>query len=255
MNDWQINPSLPDIYNKLKSLEKKKLKNVSIRILRNITIHPIEPYIKFYCSNFGFNSSLNHGNYDAILQDANNISEDITVIFLTLENFSQNLTYNFHSISEEQIKIEINHIINYIEATIASIRKVSQSPIILADFIEPTFNSFGLLDHSMLEGEKHSIQKLNIELRNMVSKKLGVFILPISQLAGQMGHNNFFDTRQWYISKLPYSKDGLREIAKTIAVFINGLQGNNKKCLVLDCDNVLWGGILGEDGGSLEDFI
>ena len=47
MNDWQINPSLPDIYNKLKSLEKKKLKNVSIRILRNITIHPIEPYIKF----------------------------------------------------------------------------------------------------------------------------------------------------------------------------------------------------------------
>jgi len=248
MKNIQEKPSLADIYKKLKSLEKEKLKDIRIQILRNITIHPIEPFIKYYCANSGYNSLIKFGEFDTILQDANNISDDIVIIFLTLENFSKNLHCKFNSLSENQIKNEIQHVIDYIQTTISMIRKKSGSPIIFTDFIEPIFPSYGLLDCSILKGEKHNIQKLNFELRNLVSTNHGVFILPLNQIANKIGHNNFFDIRQWYLSTLPYSKDGLQEIAKLISVFVSSLNGSNKKCLVLDCDNVLWGGILGEDG-------
>ena len=151
--------SLSDIYKELKSLEKKKLKDINIQILRNITIHPIEPFIKYYCANSGYNSLVKFGEFNTILQDANNISEDIVIIFLTLENFSKNLHFNFISLSENQIKNEIQHVIDYVQTTISTIRKKSSSPIILTDFIEPIFPSYGLLDYSILKGEKHNIQK------------------------------------------------------------------------------------------------
>ena len=44
--------------------------------------------------------------------------------------------------------------------------------------------------------------------------------------------------------------EALCEIASEDFKFIRSLKGKNKKCLVLDCDNVLWGGIIGEDGLS-----
>ena len=63
-----------------------------------------------------------------------------------------------------------------------------------------------------------------------------------------MGGTTFYDNRYWHIGRAPYSWEALCEIASEDFKFIRSLKGKSKKCLVLDCDNVLWGGIIGEDG-------
>jgi len=63
-----------------------------------------------------------------------------------------------------------------------------------------------------------------------------------------VGYRNFIDTRYWHIGKAPYSREALMLIAKEYMKFARASLGRNRKCLVIDCDNTLWGGIIGEDG-------
>jgi FkbH-like protein len=63
-----------------------------------------------------------------------------------------------------------------------------------------------------------------------------------------VGAKRFYDPRYWHIAKAPYAREALQEIANEAFKYIRPLRGKNKKCLILDCDNILWGGIIGEDG-------
>jgi HAD superfamily phosphatase (TIGR01681 family) len=64
----------------------------------------------------------------------------------------------------------------------------------------------------------------------------------------RLGLSHFYDSRYWHIGRAPFTRQALREIAIEDFKFIRALKGKAKKCLVLDCDNTLWGGIVGEDG-------
>ena len=248
MNNFSQKPSLSEIMSHLNSLKLSVLPKIKIQILRNITLEPIEPFLKYYSALEGFNAEINFGKYDSILNDTTNSSGDIIFVFLSIEDFSQNLSFNFNSLSENQIESEKKHLLDYISVCLSNLKKNLNSPIIITDFPEPIHPSLGLFDNSITKGQSHLVQDLNVKLRKIISSEKSVYVFPLNKLASKIGHDSFFDYKQWNLSKLPFSKDGLCEIAKVIPTFINGLKGKTKKCLVLDCDNVLWGGVLGEDG-------
>lgn len=91
----------------------------------------------------------------------------------------------------------------------------------------------------------------------MVTQELNqIENLKILNLAGviqQIGNDAAHDVRKWYLYKQPYSEDVWRELASLSARTIAAETIAAKKCIVLDCDNTLWGGIIGEDGlGGIE---
>jgi FkbH-like protein len=64
----------------------------------------------------------------------------------------------------------------------------------------------------------------------------------------RIGEANSRDYRYWYLSKAPFKRDFLDQLAVELRTIVRSISGLTKKCLVLDCDNTLWGGIIGEDG-------
>lgn len=94
----------------------------------------------------------------------------------------------------------------------------------------------------------YRVNKINIGLVELIKKLKNVQILDFSNLITEFGRQVIYDARFHYLAKIPFSKTGLDEIASLIGRSIFALVGNRKKCLVLDLDNVLWGGILSEDG-------
>jgi FkbH-like protein len=58
------------------------------------------------------------------------------------------------------------------------------------------------------------------------------------------------DYRFWYMSKAPFKQSFLNLYALEVFKIVRALKGKIKKCLLLDCDNTLWGGVVGEDGIS-----
>lgn len=63
-----------------------------------------------------------------------------------------------------------------------------------------------------------------------------------------IGQNQFYSESLWYLASTKYSNDGLKEIENSICRIVRAGIEPRKKCLILDLDNTIWGGILGEDG-------
>jgi len=73
-------------------------------------------------------------------------------------------------------------------------------------------------------------------------------VLDVATIAATVGNDPWHDTRRWHLAKLPFSLDFLPYYADHVARLLGALFGKSKKCLVLDLDNTLWGGVVGEDG-------
>jgi FkbH-like protein len=76
----------------------------------------------------------------------------------------------------------------------------------------------------------------------------GTAIFDLDHVAGAFGKQRWFDTRYWYHSKHAFSFDALGIVAFQFARLVGAAKGGAKKCLVLDLDNTLWGGVIGDDG-------
>ena len=67
-------------------------------------------------------------------------------------------------------------------------------------------------------------------------------------LAASIGYRNWFDPRLWYLTRCRLSQEAMKSLAVSAACLLRAWKGQTRKCVILDLDNTLWGGIVGEDG-------
>ena len=67
-------------------------------------------------------------------------------------------------------------------------------------------------------------------------------------LAAREGEAAWFDPRGWYMAKIPYGPAALPVLARHVAAVLAARLGLSRRALVLDLDNTLWGGVIGDDG-------
>jgi FkbH-like protein len=120
--------------------------------------------------------------------------------------------------------------------------------IIQNNFDLPADRSLGNLDFSELQGKTHFINKLNLAFAESARKLSNLFINDINYLSATLGIQNWFDRNLWYLTKYALSYSAIPSLALNLSNIINAIFGQTKKCLVLDLDNTLWGGVIGDDG-------
>ena len=86
------------------------------------------------------------------------------------------------------------------------------------------------------------------ELYNLSKKHDNLYILNIDDLFSLHGLKNCFDERNYSLFRCRLSALGLKLLSNKLSELIFGISNANKKVLLLDCDNTLWGGVIGEDG-------
>ncbi len=237
--------------------EYKDFPELRVTILRNVTVEAIEPFLKYYIGQLGFQVKCFFGLYDNIFQEAVGGNEqtlnedtDCVLIFTKLENLSWKLSRTFGILSHEEIEREKDVIATYFDQVVEGIRRQTNAPILWFGIEMPLFPSLGILDFQGNHGQGQVVYELNYTLRKKLQETKNGYCVDMNNLMVKVGGNDFYDSRFWHIGKAPYSKKALEEMAKETRKFLAALKGKNKKCLVLDCDNVLWGGIVGEDGLS-----
>jgi FkbH-like protein len=90
------------------------------------------------------------------------------------------------------------------------------------------------------------IRRFNIGLGDRAPSY--VHINDVAAMAERRGLEQWFDLRHWHLAKQPVSFDCLAEYARNTASIVAALFGRMKKCLILDLDNTVWGGLVGEEG-------
>jgi FkbH-like protein len=92
------------------------------------------------------------------------------------------------------------------------------------------------------------IEKLNTSIIERYQNQPRVQILDLDALAAYAGYQNAMSPQMMSMAKIPFSEGFLEMLSRKVIAHIIATLGLTKKCLVLDCDNTLWGGIIGEDG-------
>lgn len=118
---------------------------------------------------------------------------------------------------------------------------------ILTTIAPPADPLFGSLDAAVSGTVRSLIDQYNRRLASEVIGS-GDGLVDIAFLAASIGLTNWHDARSWHHAKLPFALDYTPLYADHVARVISAARGKTRKCLVLDLDNTLWGGVIGDDG-------
>jgi FkbH-like protein len=235
--------------------EKQGFEPYRISVLRNFTIEPLIPVIKGEALRLGLAPNVYVGDFDAIAECVLNSSSQLYthkphIILLAqwAETVSPLLMLKFLSLSKEQVEDEVARIVDTMESWLRAIRLNCDAPVLVNNFPLPNIVTLGILDYQSESHQLHTVLKLNNALLKMSKSFSDVYWLDSLSLFARLGYATAVDERNWQAARAPISKDALIPLGVEYAKFIRALRGKTRKCLVLDCDNTLWGGVVGEDG-------
>ncbi len=126
-------------------------------------------------------------------------------------------------------------------------RRVTPPPII-QNLEQPNIPTAGLLDSRTLIGQSTLIGMVNRRLSLAALQHEGVYILDYDALVARHGRGRWTDEKKWLTARSPVAADCLIFAAREYLRYILPLSGRQSKVLVVDLDNTLWGGVIGEDG-------
>ncbi|MDN3675801.1 HAD-IIIC family phosphatase [Flavobacterium paronense] len=110
---------------------------------------------------------------------------------------------------------------------------------------DAVFGSYALKTESSF---LFQLRKLNFELMQFATENANFYLCDLSTIQNQIGKSNFFQSSIYINTEMVLSLDALPLIASRTLNIIESLNGNFKKCVILDLDNTIWGGIIGDDG-------
>jgi len=146
------------------------------------------------------------------------------------------------AVVDESITAAVNECVSLWKA----LRQKSNCHIIQSNVALPYHRVFGNYETAAVWGATHVLRQFNLNLAKALAP--GVSLLDMDFLASVYGRRRWHDSRFWYHSKHAFALDATGLVAHQLAKTMGAIKGTAKKCLVLDLDNTLWGGVIADDG-------
>jgi FkbH-like protein len=128
------------------------------------------------------------------------------------------------------------------------IREHSSAPVLQSNFVLPVERVFGNFDHKVADSLYRVVAALNLGIADAARCRSHVFINDVESLASYVGRAAWNDNRFWNMYKVFCALEQLPMVAQNIVDVALSVRGRTVKCVILDLDNTLWGGVIGDDG-------
>ncbi len=173
---------------------------------------------------------------------------NLIFIALRLEEIAPNLIFSYAELSKSQIQARMKEVQIRLYDLVNHIRRHSRATVLLCNFGLPLILDAGLADPDLELSQSLMISRLNEMLNEICHTHTGIYVFDTAQVMSKVGLRKWYDSKLFFTARIPFSWEAQLEIGKQFARYVNALLGRTCKCLVLDLDNTLWGGVLGEDG-------
>ena len=227
------------------------LKAVRVALLGDSATQFLAMAIKASGYNAGLNIDLFEADYDLVYEtliDKNHKIYTEKYDYIILFHSSEKLIQSFYKTSSDRQKIFFEDTNVYFETITNLIKKHSSAGIILNNFNEINDGVFGNYSSKTASSFIHQQRKINIVLQDLAASTKNIFIADILSLVNNAGSKNVTSAKWYLTSQNAFVLDFLPEVAKAFTDILAALSGKIKKCLIMDLDNTLWGGIIGDDG-------
>jgi FkbH-like protein len=228
------------------------LKTVRLALLGDFATQHLSIALRGYARSVGIDLLIFEADYDQIdhqvLQPRSELhgaNIDFVLVFFSAQKFQRELYDSAiatrRSFSERKIK--------YVQQLVAALKTKSSSiRIIISNLMELDDNVFGQYANHVEASFLFQIRKLNYLIMESIAQEQSVFVLDVAATSALVGHTTAVDNRNYFDSEMAFSLDFLPILAKSTLDIIVTVTGSGRKCLILDLDNTLWGGVIGDDG-------
>ena len=230
-------------------------KKIHISILSSFTLNGIEEIFQVKCNEKNISCKTHLANYNQYNQeildpnsDLYKSKSDLTFLILDTQNILEDLWYFPYSINDTQRENFIERKFNEIKNLISIFLKNSNSKLILSNFFIPTSSTYGIVESKSNFGLQKMILKLNDSLQNHIQNLDSIYLFDMNGFISKHGENNVFDPKQYLFGDIKISLDFIPYLVNDLMGYVIAILGISKRCIVLDLDNTLWGGIVGEEG-------
>ena len=169
---------------------------------------------------------------------------DYVIIFQS----SLKLLNRYNKLPDEQKKSFAADTLAHINELLSIINSRISARIIFFNFAEINDNVFGNFANKLDFSFIYNLRKINLGLMDMCRELKYLFINDMNLLQSNYGYDRSFDAKLYVTADMVLSLDFIPYAAKSIVDIILSLSGKVKKCIILDLDNTMWGGIIGDDG-------
>ncbi len=226
------------------------LRPLRVAILPTSTVDQFAEILRLYLARDGFDAEFFIAEFDTVYQTALDpdsalyaFEPDLIWIFTNHRDLGLEPSADP---SIEAARRMVEDAVERSDGLVQAIRRHSTAQIIRNNADRPLERVFGNLTAAVPCSHGALLARFNLRLAE--SSLPGTHVFDLGYLADWIGLGKWHDEAYWYHSKHAFGLNAVGRVAHAAARFIRGLKGLAYKCLVVDLDNTLWGGVIGDDG-------
>ena len=233
-------------------LTSANLKQIRIAVLGGSTTNEVVDLLEILLLDSGFEPTFLQSDYGRFYEDAvlephliADFKPDLVYIHTGIQNIQ---AYQPVACTEEDFPRFVAAELSRYQAIWTSLINNVGCQIIQNNFELPAHPTLGNLDSVSPGGQSRFILELNRQFAAEAASNPRLIIQDICALSAQIGLRQWFDPERWFSYKHANTVEGSFAIASSLSSIVRALYGRSRKVLVLDLDNTLWGGVIGDDG-------
>ncbi len=225
------------------------LSDLRLGVLASGTVDPLLDCIPAAAARHGIAVELLSARYDQVLQQALDPDSDVNngrldAVLVAVDHRWLHLDRaNLTDASGERIATAIRKL----RCVVDGLREHGRATAILPTVPIPPGPLFGSFDRRIRGTLRTGIDEANRAIVAL-AEETGSYLLDVAALAERIGTDQWFDPVRWFGYKLPFAAECVPAYADLLGSLLGAIRGKARKCLVLDLDNTLWGGVIGDDG-------
>jgi FkbH-like protein len=226
---------------------------VRVAILSDAASQQFVPLLRVLFHENGVNAELYEGAFDALEIEALNPASGLYAFrpdAIVLATCTQALreryyAHGFHSPDGDGFAEAAGQRLRQIWDAIA---KVSAARIVQCNYVLPYERLFGNYDLKVPKTFYSAAGALNARIAELARERGNVLLCDVEGVASYIGRKHWYDDRLWNMAKAFCRLDYLPLVAEALVEIVLAAMGRVVKCVILDLDNTLWGGVVGDDG-------
>ena len=223
-----------------------------IAVLGGSTTHDIIRMLELFLLNYGIEPEFYESEYAQYWQDAMFDNEELVQFhpdLIYIHTTGRNITF-FPDMEDslQGIEDKLEAQMNHFRVMWEKLENTYHCPVIQNNFEFPFYRILGNRDSYDPHGKTAFIQRLNMEFARYAAQQEHFYIYDIQYESAAFGLDRWTGPSYWHMYKYAMSMQAIPDFAFHLSHIIKAVFGKNKKAFVLDLDNTLWGGIVGDDG-------
>lgn len=240
-------------FNELQKASKRKVDGAEIKVAvtGNCATQFFSAAVQGYSKLSGLNVSLFDADYNQIEEqlldptsEIYSFNPDNIILWLATDKLYE----EFLGLGNEEKKVFSDTYVSKLERFWALISRNSKARIIQPNFTEIDDKVMGSYSCKVDSTFCYQVRKLNFLLQERASSNPNVFLVDILSVQIQLGREKYYSAALYYNAKMPIAMSALPYVGKAVSDVLLALSGNIKKCVIMDLDNTIWGGVIGDDG-------